>query len=116
SRDDKLCSTMRDFYNRHIRNFDDQRDGYIEEQFADELDGTGVEFVFENKGWRPDSLASTIWNQVLQSLDIYNDGNLRTVVVQDRPISTFLSQYSNLYILNPDVPSDKVADMISDAF
>jgi hypothetical protein len=64
SRDDKLCSTLRDFYNRHLFDRDREAEGYIEDQVGSELQRTGLEFLHESKDWKPYGSDGHQWVQV----------------------------------------------------
>jgi len=107
SRDDKLCTTLRDFYNRHLRDQDRPDVGYIEDQFGRELRGTGIEFLSERENWRPPD--DEIWIQRFPALTIYNDGMPRAVLIIDRGISSsFGSFFTQIVILKHGISPDEI--------
>jgi hypothetical protein len=108
SRDDKLCTTLRDFYNRHLHDADSEAAGLIEDQFGRELRGTGTEFISQRDDWRPPS-DSLFWPQILPALDIYNDGGSHAVIVLDSTINErFGTLFTEVLILKAGVEPKQV--------
>jgi hypothetical protein len=111
SRDDKLCTTLRDFYNRHLRDRDSETEGYLEDQFGSDLQRSGIEFLHESKDWKPYGSDGFPWVQVLPKLDIYNDNGSRTVVLLDRGNLKFVAFRSQILILKPDVDTAEITQI-----
>lgn len=115
SRDEKLCITLRDFYNRHLRDRDSETTGYIEDQFGREMQGTDIQFLRESENWRPPR--DLLWAQAFLALDIYNDGTSHAVIVVDRGINvSFGTFFSEILVLKPgskpdDVPHDSLYEV-----
>jgi hypothetical protein len=101
SRDDKLCATLRDFYNRHLFDVDSPVAGYIEDQFGRDLRPMGVEFASERENWQPPNALT--WIQVLPPLDFYHQGSLRKALLIDRGNDRFSSFATQVLILKPEV-------------
>jgi len=103
SRDDNTCNKLRDFYNRHLHDYDSPTAGLLENQFGRELRGTGIEFLSERANWRPPG-ADLDWRQFLPEVDIYNDGSPRTVITQESTVSgSFDTQLSTVVIFKPGI-------------
>lgn len=81
SRSDKVCNVLAGFYTHHLRDPDSRTAGYIEDRFGRELRGSGVEFLAERNDWRPQS--NYLWTQSYPSVDVYNDGSARAVILAD---------------------------------
>jgi len=98
SEDDHLCRPLLSFYNAHLNDRDDERLGFIEDQFAKELRGDGPKFLINEGPYGG--------HQVLQSIDIYNDGSSRTVVLEDEGIGTghFETVGTFLAVMRPGAP------------
>lgn len=108
SRDDKTCNALRDFYNRHLRNRDDDEKGLIEDQFGSELLSSGLEVISERPNWRPPQ-DSLIWIQTLPHLNAYNDGTLHTIGLLDETINqSFDTLSTTVLVIKGDVPIDDV--------
>ncbi|HXJ01559.1 MAG TPA: hypothetical protein VNH44_10065 [Micropepsaceae bacterium] len=103
SRDDKLCTTLRDFYNRHLHDRDSEYEGYLEDRFGSEVQRAGIEFLHETSDWKPYGSDGLSWVQVLPNLDIYNDGSLHSVVLLDSGDLKFIAFRTQILVLRPGV-------------
>ena len=103
SRDDKLCTTLRDFYGRHVRDEDSRMKGYIEDQFGREVTSSGVKFL---PGFvePPVSMYASDTIRLISDVDVYNDGSLRTVIIRS-DIQTPTRETLNgvLFVLAPNL-------------
>jgi hypothetical protein len=73
SEDDALCQPLLKFYNAHrLDRDDDNEPSMIEDQFGAELKSPGPTFLLGGTPW---------WHKVYPDLNIYNNGQLRTVIV-----------------------------------
>ena len=99
----ELCGVLRDFYNRRGQAHETTSIGYVEEQFGNDLEGSGVEFLFPRRNWRPPQ-SSFGWLQVFGGLNIYRDGAARNVVLYDYTpsLSWGLRFATEVWILKPD--------------
>jgi hypothetical protein len=119
-RDDKTCITLRDFYNRHLHDYDSERTGLLENRFGRELQGKGIEFLSETTDWRHTE-KDLDWREFLANVDIYNNGSSRTVITQEStysaslPRSTFDTQSSTIAIFKSGVDVNKARRSLDEA-
>ena len=98
SENDALCGPLQKFYNAHLSDEDDMEKGYIEDRLGEQLNDPSLHFLI---GDHPFHDVPNDWqDQLFHTIDIYNNGNNRDVIIRDAGINwKFITFQSQLLVL-----------------